>query len=43
MLVLHDITLFVTLFHYDLPQDLQDQYDGWLGKGFDLEILEVTC
>ena len=31
MLVLHDITLFVTLFHYDLPQDLQNQYDGWLG------------
>jgi len=31
MLVLHDITLFATLFHYDLPQDLQDQYDGWLG------------
>ena len=34
MLVLHDITLFVTLFHYDLPQDLQNQYDGWLGMEF---------
>ena len=34
MLVLHDITLFVTLFHYDLPQELQNQYDGWLGMEF---------
>ena len=34
MLVLHDITLFVTLFHYDLPQDLQNRYDGWLGTEF---------
>ena len=34
MLVLHDITLFVTLFHYDLPQDLQDRYGGWLGTEF---------
>ena len=39
MLVLHDITLFVTLFHYDLPQDLQNQYDGWLGMEFCINSL----
>ena len=40
MLVLHDITLFVTLFHYDLPQELQNQYDGWLGMEFRINSLE---
>jgi len=31
-LVAKNMTPFVTLFHWDLPQTLQDEYNGFLNK-----------
>ena len=30
-LIYHDIDVWVTLYHWDLPQALEDKYRGWLG------------
>ena len=35
-LLKHDIEPWITLFHWDLPQALQDEYKEWLGR----EIVE---
>ncbi|XP_062077857.1 putative beta-glucosidase 41 isoform X2 [Humulus lupulus] len=36
---------FVTLYHWDLPQMLEDRYEGWLNKQIvkDFEHYAVTC
>ena len=31
-LIEHDIEVWVTLYHWDLPQSLEDRYRGWLGS-----------
>jgi beta-glucosidase/6-phospho-beta-glucosidase/beta-galactosidase len=31
-LVAHNVTPFVTLYHWDMPSALELQYQGWLGE-----------
>jgi beta-glucosidase len=44
-LVAHDIEPVVTLYHWDLPQGLEDEYEGWLGSQVvdDFKAYADTC
>ena len=44
-LVANGITPWVTLYHWDLPQNLEDQYGGWLGPQIidDFSRYASTC
>eukprot|EP00416_Gambierdiscus_australes_P015758 CAMPEP_0171077270 /NCGR_PEP_ID=MMETSP0766_2-20121228/13923_1 /TAXON_ID=439317 /ORGANISM="Gambierdiscus australes, Strain CAWD 149" /LENGTH=848 /DNA_ID=CAMNT_0011534313 /DNA_START=180 /DNA_END=2723 /DNA_ORIENTATION=+ len=44
-LIAHKITPMVTLYHWDLPQCLEDEYRGWLGKQVvdDFEYYAAVC
>jgi len=45
MLLANNITPVVTLFHWDLPQALDDKYLGWLGEQvvYDFTNYADTC
>merc|ERR1719436_1885876 len=44
-LVANDVTPVVTIYHWDLPQCLEDEYGGWLGRKVvdDFEHFATTC
>lgn len=41
-LIKNNITPVVTLYHWDLPQSLEDEYSGWLNPQIQLDFLNFA-